>query len=116
MPASGGVLSGVLAQGFVAVFSKIASIIIFTVLLVMLTMVALRLTVGALIEKHRERPRYEAEPEEPIQTGKRTRKPETGYPAESQPCQNRYSCWMTRWTLRHPNRRRRVLPAFPAQV
>ena len=33
----GGVLSGVLAQGFVAVFSKIASIIIFTVLLVVLT-------------------------------------------------------------------------------
>lgn len=79
----GGVLSGVLAQGFVAVFSKIASIIIFTVLLVMLTMVALRLTVGALIEKHRERPRYEAEPEEPIQTGKRTRKPEPAIPAES---------------------------------
>ena len=79
----GGVLSGVLAQGFVAVFSKIASIIIFTVLLVVLTMVALRLTVGALIEKHRERPRYEAEPEEPIQTGKRTRKPEPAIPAES---------------------------------
>ena len=79
----GGVLSGVLAQGFVAVFSKIASIIIFTVLLVMLTMVALRLTVGALIEKHRERPRYEAEPEAPIQTGKRTRKPEPAIPAES---------------------------------
>lgn len=79
----GGVLSGVLAQGFVAVFSKIASIIIFTVLLVVLTMVALRLTVGALIEKHRERPRYEVEPEEPIQTGKRTRKPEPAIPAES---------------------------------
>ena len=79
----GGVLSGVLAQGFVAVFSKIASIIIFTVLLVVLTMVALRLTVGALIEKHRERPRYEAEPEKPIQTGKRTRKPEPAIPAES---------------------------------
>ena len=79
----GGVLSGVLAQGFVAVFSKIASIIIFTVLLVMLTMVALRLTVGALIEKHRDRPRYEVEPEEPIQTGKRTRKPEPAIPAES---------------------------------
>ena len=79
----GGVLSGVLAQGFVAVFSKIASIIIFTVLLVVLTMVALRLTVGALIEKHRDRPRYEVEPEEPIQTGKRTRKPEPAIPAES---------------------------------
>lgn len=51
----GGVISGALGQGSVAVFSKIASIIIFTVLFVVLLMVALRLTVGALIEKHRER-------------------------------------------------------------
>lgn len=48
----GGVISGALGQGSVAVFSKIASIIIFTVLFVVLLMVALRLTVGALIEKH----------------------------------------------------------------
>ena len=59
----GGVISGALGQGSVAVFSKIASIIIFTVLFVVLLMVALRLTVGALIEKHRERPKYEEEPE-----------------------------------------------------
>ena len=49
----GGVISGALAQGSVAVFSKIASVIIFTVLFVLLAMAALRLTVGALIEKHR---------------------------------------------------------------
>ena len=61
----GGVISGALAQGSVAVFPKIASVIIFTVLFVVLLMVALRLTVGALIEKHRERPRYEEEQEEP---------------------------------------------------
>ena len=61
----GGVIGGALAQGSVAVFSKIASVIIFTVLLVVLLMVALRLTVGALIEKHRERPRYEEEPPRP---------------------------------------------------
>ena len=59
----GGVISGALGQGSVAVFSKIASIIIFTVLFVVLLMVALRLTVGALIEKHRERPKYEEEPQ-----------------------------------------------------
>nr|WP_325186256.1 DNA translocase FtsK [uncultured Oscillibacter sp.] len=60
---SGGAVSGVLANGSVAVFSKFASVILFTVLLVVLVMTALRLTVGALIEKHRARPQYEEEPE-----------------------------------------------------
>ena len=71
----GGVISGALAQGSVAVFSKIASVIIFTVLFVVLLMVALRLTVGALIEKHRERPRYEheEEPERPARPARRGR-------------------------------------------
>ena len=71
----GGVVSGALAQGSVAVFSKIASVIIFTVLFVVLLMVALRLTVGALIEKHRERPQYECEeePERPAHPAKRGR-------------------------------------------
>ena len=67
----GGVISGALGQGSVAVFSKIASIIIFTVLFVVLLMVALRLTVGALIEKHRERPKYEEEPEPERRSGRR---------------------------------------------
>ena len=62
---SGGAVSGALAVGSAAVFSRLASIIIFTVLFVVLLMVALRLTVGALIEKHRERPRYEEEAEKP---------------------------------------------------
>ena len=47
---SGGAVSGVLAEGSVAVFSKFASIPIFTALFVVLVMVALRLTVGAIIE------------------------------------------------------------------
>ena len=73
----GGVISGALAQGSVAVFSKIASVIIFTVLFVVLLMVALRLTVGALIEKHRERPQYEHEeeperPARPVRHGRET--------------------------------------------
>ena len=63
--ASGGAVSGVLAIGSSAVFSPLVSIILFTVLLVVLVMTALRLTVGALIEKHRERPQYEEEPEQP---------------------------------------------------
>jgi len=60
---AGGAVSGILAEGSVAVFSKVASIIIFTALFVVLLMVSFRLTVGALIEKHRERPMYEEEPE-----------------------------------------------------
>ena len=63
--ASGGAVSGALAEGSAAVFSRLASIIIFTVLFVVLLMTALRLTVGALIEKHRERTQYEEEPEQP---------------------------------------------------
>ena len=60
---SGGAIAGALAEGSVKVFSKVASIIVFTALLVIAVMVSLRLTVGALIEKHRSRPMYEEEPE-----------------------------------------------------
>ncbi len=60
---SGGAVSGALANGSVAVFAKFPSVIVFTVLLVVLVMTALRLTVGALIEKHRSRPQYEEQPE-----------------------------------------------------
>ncbi|MCI2056514.1 MAG: DNA translocase FtsK [Oscillibacter sp.] len=60
---SGGAISGTIAVGSIAVFSKVASIIIFTALLVVLLMISFRLTVGALIEKSRNRPQYEEEPE-----------------------------------------------------
>ena len=43
---AGGAVSGCLAEGSVAVFSPVVSIILFTALLVILVMVALRLTVG----------------------------------------------------------------------
>ena len=66
--ASGGTISGILAVLSVRVFSKIASIIIFTALLVVMLMVAMRLTLSAVIEKHRSRPQYEEEPE--IKRGK----------------------------------------------
>ena len=83
--ASGGALSGTLAKGFAEVFSREASIIVFTVLLVVLLMVALRLTVGALIEKHRERPKYEEEPEpeKPVREAKRPQETVAAIPAES---------------------------------
>ena len=60
----GGAVSGALAVGFVAVFSKYASVIIFALALIAALMGALRLTPVALWEKLRERPAYEPEPEE----------------------------------------------------
>ena len=60
---SGGALSGALAEGFAAVFSPFASAIIFIVVLLVLAMAALRLTPAALLEKHRQRARYQEEPE-----------------------------------------------------
>ena len=60
---SGGAVSGALAVGFVAVFSKYASLPIFALLIVIALMIALRLTPAALWEKLRERPQYEPEPE-----------------------------------------------------
>jgi len=67
---SGGAVAGALAEGFVAVFSKFASVIIFIALILVLVMVAFHLTLSALLEKHRSRPRYvpEPEPEKPVQT------------------------------------------------
>ena len=62
---SGGIISGALAIGSIAVFSKVASLIIFVALFAVLLMVAMNMTLGTLIEKHRERPRYEEEPERP---------------------------------------------------
>ena len=59
----GGAVSGALAAGSVAVFSKVASIVIFLVLFAVLLMAALRLTPAALVEKVRNRPVYEEEPE-----------------------------------------------------
>ena len=60
---SGGAVSGALAMGSVAVFSMLASVIIFTVLFVILLMAAFRSTANALIEKSRNRPQYEPEEE-----------------------------------------------------
>ena len=60
---SGGAISGALAEGCVRVFSKVASVIVFTALSVVLIMVSFRLTVGAIMEKHRNRPKYEEQPE-----------------------------------------------------
>ncbi len=62
---SGGAVSGSLAEGAVAVFATFASVVIFVVLTVIALMTALHLTLGALLERHRARPRYEEEPETP---------------------------------------------------
>ena len=93
--ASGGVISGTLAIGSSAVFSPLVSMIVFIVLFVVLLMAALRLTVGAILEKHRERPQYEEEPEEPhirmvpLETPKRRTeerpKPQIDFPLDDEP-------------------------------
>lgn len=60
---SGGAISGVLANGSVAVFSKLASVILFTALFVVALMISLRITWSAVVDFHRSRPAYEEEPE-----------------------------------------------------
>ena len=60
---SGGVISGAIGEWSVAVFSKFASVILFGALLAVLFMIALKPTLEALGEKHRQRPRYEYEEE-----------------------------------------------------
>ena len=75
---SGGVLSGALAEGSVALVAKLPSVIIFTVLLIAMLMTSMHLTVGTLVEKHRQRVRYEEEEEEqlPIVTRESVRRRE----------------------------------------
>ena len=98
---SGGAVSGSLAVGFVAVFSKYASLPIFALLLVLAVMIALRLTPAALWEKLRERPQYEPEPEpdpqppktsaihvtapEPVRMTAPERRPQIDFPLDETP-------------------------------
>ena len=60
---SGGAVSGLLAVGAVATFSRAASIVIFAVCFLVVLMAALRITPKSLMEKRRSRLRYEPEPE-----------------------------------------------------
>ncbi len=63
---SGGAVSGVLANGSAAVFSSLASVILFTVLFVALLFVSLRLVLAAFSDWRRARPPYEEQPEPAI--------------------------------------------------
>ena len=63
---SGGAVSGVLANGSAAVFSPLASVILFTVLFVALLFVSLRLTLAAFAGWRQSRPQYEEQPEPAI--------------------------------------------------
>ena len=74
---SGGAVSGALAVGFLVVFGKAASIIIFSVLLVMFLLFALNLTVAAIVEAVRshERVPYEPEDEEAAPAPRAAEKP-----------------------------------------
>lgn len=84
---SGGAVSGVLANASVAVFSKLASVILFTVLLVTVVLIATRLALAALMERHRERPMYEEEEWEAPQPAipqKRRAKPRIDIPLDGE--------------------------------
>ena len=67
---SGGVIAGGVAYLMVRVFSKVASVIVFVVLLVVCGMVTCRISPAELLEQYRNRPRYEEEPEpaRPVRT------------------------------------------------
>ena len=60
---SGGAVSGMIAIGAVTAFSRVVSIILFAALLIALVMISLHVTPGGLAERHRNRVRYEPEPE-----------------------------------------------------
>ncbi|MEG1683304.1 MAG: DNA translocase FtsK [Oscillospiraceae bacterium] len=84
---SGGAVSGALAVGFIAVFSKVASIILFSVLLALSLGLALRLTIAAVVTKMRERDRLEYEEiplPEPVRPVART-KPVIDIPLDGTP-------------------------------
>ena len=63
---AGGAVSGVLANGSAAVFSSLASVILFTVLFVTLLFVSLRLTLAAFADWRNNRLPYEEPPEPAI--------------------------------------------------
>ncbi len=63
---SGGAVSGVLANGSIAVFSPLASVILFTVLFVSLLFVSSRLTLASFSQWRQSRPQYEEPPEPAI--------------------------------------------------
>ena len=58
---SGGVISGAIGEWSVAVFSKVASVLLFGALLAVLLVAALRPMLEAMSERHRQRPRYAEE-------------------------------------------------------
>ena len=63
--ASGGVLSGVLAQAFVQVFSTVGAAVIFVLALLLMGLGAFNLTIVDVADWIFTRPRYEYEPEDP---------------------------------------------------
>ena len=80
---SGGVLSGALAIGFLAVLGKVATLIIFTLLTVMLLLVALRLTPAEIIAAFRNHERTPYEPEEEEERSAPVHKPEVKAPKKT---------------------------------
>ena len=78
---SGGVIAGGIAFVFVRLFSKVASVILFVLLFALAGLVACRISVRALMEQYRNRPRYEEEPE-PVRPVKNEPVRKAAIPAE----------------------------------
>ena len=62
---SGGVLSGILAQAFVQVFSRVGAAVVFVLALLMLGLGTFNLTIVDVADWFFSRPRYEYEPQDP---------------------------------------------------
>ena len=80
---SGGMLAGALAIGFLAVLGKVATLIIFAAMTVMLLLVALRLTPAEIIAAFRGHERTPYEPEEEEEHPAPVYKPEVKAPKKT---------------------------------
>ncbi len=106
---SGGVLSGGMAIGFLAVFGKVVSVVLFSLLLTGLLAVALWPALKHLAQRHRERPQYEEEEIQPVRSTVKEATPRRRQEAM------RPQIDFPRWTRRRTHRSRKGgSPAFSA--
>ena len=95
---SGGVLSGVLGQAFVQVFSRVGAAVVFVLVLLMLGLGAFNRTIVDVADWFFSRPRYEYEPQDPPErpvvrvpqpaprtSGRRTEVPDIDIPVDDGP-------------------------------
>ena len=106
---SGGVLSGVLGQAFVQVFSRVGAAVVFVLALLMLGLGAFNRTIVDVADWFFSRPRYEYEPQDPPERPVvRVPQPAPGPPDGGQRRRTLTFRWTTApWWARSPLRPRR---------